>query len=76
MARQNIDRQKELEPKRMQYAKERIEALGYDVTEMGLTKLVFKYKDRIVNLFPYSGWHAGATIKDGRGIDNLLKQIK
>lgn len=34
MARLDIDRQKELEPKRMQYARNQITALGYYVTEI------------------------------------------
>ena len=29
-----------------------------------------------VKFFPYSGWHTGKSIKDGRGIENLLKQLK
>lgn len=33
MARLDIERQKELEPKRMNYAKEQITKLGYEVKE-------------------------------------------
>lgn len=36
----------------------------------------FEYKGHIVKYFPYSGWATGKTIKDGRGLDNLLKQLK
>jgi len=74
--RLNQERQKELEPKRMEYAKEQIEALGYEITFCGEIGIVFYYRGCKVTLFPYSGWHTGASIKDGRGIDKLLKQIK
>ena len=52
------------------------------LSEMGFrwqsdeTKITFEYKGHKVTLFPYSGWHTGKSIKDGRGIDNLLKQLK
>lgn len=26
--------------------------------------------------YPFTGWHTGKSIKDGRGIQNLLKQLK
>ncbi len=76
MPRLDIERQMELEPKRMQYAKEQITALGYTIDKETTTSLTFQYKGFPVTIFPYSGWHSGKTIKDGRGIDNLLKQIE
>lgn len=75
MARQDQERQSELEPKRMAYAKEQIEKKGYSVEELGETKLTFQFKGRIINFFPYSGWHSGSSIKDGRGLNKLLNQI-
>lgn len=74
--RLNQERQKELEPVRIQYARERIEALGLTVLEIDKTKIKFKYKGNIITLFPYSGWHSGKGIVAGRGIDKLLKQLK
>jgi hypothetical protein len=61
---------------RMKYAKEQITALGYEIIFEDRTKLQFEFNGKKVNLFPYTGWHTGPTIKDGRGIENLLKQIK
>jgi len=75
MARLDIERQLELEPKRMTYAKQQIEAKGYEVEEVGSTKLRFEFNGSYVHFFPYSGWHSGSTIKDGRGIRKLLRQI-
>lgn len=76
MGRLDINRQKELEPKRMEYARNQITALGYDITEENVTTLKFTFKGSTVTLFPYSGWHTGKTIQDGRGIGKLLKQIR
>ena len=76
MPRLNIERQNKLEPKRMEFAKKEIEKLGYAVVRIGKVELNFMYKNEPVAFFPYSGWHAGKSIKDGRGIKNLLKQLK
>lgn len=76
MARQDIERQNNLEPKRMQHAKKQIELLGYQVFELDKSTLVFQYKDHDVKYYPYSGWASGKKIKDGRGLSRLLDQIK
>lgn len=39
------------------------------------TTLQFTFRGSPVTLYPYSGWFTGKTVKDGRGIMNLLKQI-
>ena len=80
MPRQDIERQKRLEPIRMQKAIESIEALGYEVKQIGESQIQFKYPNdfsgKIVRYYPYSGWARGANIKDGRGLNELLRQIK
>lgn len=77
MARLDTDKQKELEPKRMEYATQQLHAAGiksvFAVTDKCLE---FDFKGEKIKFFPYSGWATGKTIKDGRGIHNLLKQIK
>lgn len=73
--RLNIERQKKLEPTRMEFAKEQLAKLGYDITFECDTRIEFIYREETVILFPYSGWHTGKSIKDGRGISKLLKQI-
>lgn len=75
MGRLDIEKQKELEPKRMEYARNQITALGYPVTEVNATTLQFTFRGSPVTLYPYSGWFTGRTVTDGRGIKNLLKQI-
>jgi hypothetical protein len=76
MARLNIERQIELEPVRIEYAIEQLKKLGIETTYKDNTKIKFNYKGSEIVLFPYSGWHSGKTITDGRGIEKLLKQLK
>lgn len=76
MPRLDQERQKRLEPQRIAYAIEQIEKLGYEIIYKDYMEIRFVFKGSIVTLFPYSGWHTGKTIKDGRGIQNLLNQIK
>ncbi len=75
MSRLNTERQKDLEPKRLAYAKIKIEELGFTVEEIG-RGLVFMFNGNRITFWAYSGWHTEKGIKDGRGLDNLLKQLK
>jgi len=80
MSRLNTERQTELEPKRIDYAKKCIKDLGLEITKdisiENKTFFEFMYNGSPVRFFPYSGWHTGKTIKDGRGLQNLLNQLK
>ena len=75
MARLNQERQQKLEPLRMNTAVEKITALGFKIEKKTSTFLQFEYKDSLITYFVYSGWATGKTIKDGRGLDNLLNQL-
>lgn len=75
MPRLDQERQKELEPERMKYACQKLAELGI-VYMADETKVCFRWKDSKVTLFPYSGWHTGKSIKDGRGINKLIAQLK
>lgn len=70
------EREKALQPERMEYAIQEIEKLGYTITQKDNTKIRFGYMDEYVTFYPYSGWHTGKSIKDGRGLQNLLNQLK
>jgi len=70
------EKQAEQEPKRMKYAVEQLKSLGFEVQTFGETRIEFEHKGEIVRHFPYTGWHTGRSIKDGRGIIHLLKQLK
>lgn len=76
MARLNIERQQELEPKRIDYAVKELENIGVEIMQRTNTEIQFLHKGKVVKFFPYSGWASGATIKDGRGIKRLIKQLK
>lgn len=76
MARLNIERQKRLEPERIEYAVKKIEELGYEVTHRDCLMIQFTYKGHKVMFYPYSGWATGKTIQDGRELNNLLKQLR
>lgn len=75
MARLDKERQKELEPLRMRKALNEIKKLGYKVSN-SKNQIWFLFNGYVVNYYPYSGWASGKSIKDGRGLKNLLKQIK
>ena len=75
MTRLNIERQNKLEPKRIDVAKNEIQKLGYEIIFENNTEIQFRFKDKTVHYFPYSGWHTGASIIDGRGFKHLLQQI-
>ncbi len=69
------EREKELEPKRVQYAIDKLKEKGYDPEVFGGKRIQFEFKGNTITHWPYSGWHSGKGIKDGRGIHKLLEQI-
>lgn len=70
------ERRQSKEGDRIAYAKRRFEEKGivyiYNENQKAIE---FAYKGCIIRFFPYTGWASGRTIKDCRGIENLLKQI-
>lgn len=75
-SRLNQKREKKLEPKRLEYAREKLEELGYEVNTFGGKRLEFEHDGNLIKHHAYSGWHSGKGINDGRGIENLLKQLR
>lgn len=72
----NIKERKEaLQPGRIEYARTKLKALGYNVEQINPTVLKIIHKGKPIIIYPYTGWFTGKTIKDGRGINNLLKQL-
>lgn len=76
MARLNQQRQNDLEPKRHNNAIDKITALGFEIIIETNKMICFEYLGHIISFYPYSGWATGKTINDGRGLENLLKQLK
>lgn len=68
------EQRRKKEPKRMLYAIDRLSQKGFTPVVHG-SYIEFEYKGSIVRFFPYTGWATGKTIKDGRGINNLIKQL-
>ncbi|RZJ88192.1 MAG: hypothetical protein EOO20_14260 [Chryseobacterium sp.] len=76
MARLDKQRQTEKEPMRINFAKTQLEKRGFDVQVIEGNKLTFIFKGNKIQLFPYSGWHSGKGIKAGRGLMELINQLK
>ena len=65
------------EKDRLVYATNRIAELGYVCKWVEQSRcLQFDFKGSLVRFFPYTGWFSGKTVKYGRGLMNLLKQIR
>jgi len=75
-SRLNQERQEHLEPQRIQRAVDELRKLGIEPTLVDDTRVCFEWKGSNIQYFPYSGWHTGKTIKDGRGFKNLFDQLK
>lgn len=74
--RLDIEKQKELEPKRMEYAMKELTKIGIAPLIISNKRIEFEFKGESVMLYPYSGWFTGKSVQDGRGIEKLLKQLK
>ena len=77
--RLDLEREARLQPKRMTKAIKEISKLGYEVKRVSETELNFvtdTINGKTVKYFPYSGWATGPSIKDGRGLQKLLRQLK
>lgn len=75
MARLDKERQKELEPKRIDYVRNLLIDKGLEIVNEDTTKIIFMLKENRITIFPYSGYFNGKGIKAGRGINNLIKQL-
>lgn len=74
--RLDVERQAYLEPERTRTAIESLAELGFRAQIVSNTEINFMYKGQLIKYFPYSGWASGKTIKDGRGLKNLLIQLE
>ena len=73
--RLNQEREALLQPKRIAVGKSEIEKLGLKIVYSDDVRIDFMFKESKVTFYPYSGWHTGKTIKDGRGLKHLLDQL-
>src|SRR5687767_4057500 len=70
------ERQKELEPQRMDYAEEKLGELGIACIRLTNGELEFEWQGKAIKLFAYSGWWSGPVIGSGRGINQLVQKLK
>ena len=75
MGRLDKEKQQKLEPKRINFAINELSKLGIQVQAETNTMISFLFEGQIIHYYPYSGWHTGKGIKDGRGWENLKKQL-
>jgi len=70
------ERRANKEGSRMDFAIKQLTGLGHKVTMETNNAISIIFKGERVMVYPYTGWFTGKSVKDGRGIKNLLKQIK
>lgn len=71
-----VEERKRLEPGRVQYAVEQLTKRGFEIHYQDHNTVQFWYKDNIITIYPYTGWYTGKGVKNGRGIQNLLNELK
>lgn len=76
MARLDKQRQELLEPKRLEKSIKEIEKTGLKISNHTNKIIWFLYKGHPVTYYVYSGWATGKSIKDGRGLNKLINQLK
>ena len=72
----NKDIRKAKEDNRIAFAVSELKKMGCDIKYHDDHYIDFIYKGAPIRFFPYSGWHTGKSIKDGRGWNNLKRQLK
>lgn len=70
------DRENRLQPKRINDALVALDELKLEVVSIDATTVQFIYKGNKITFYPYSGWHTGKGITDGRGHKHLFDQLK
>lgn len=61
--------------RRMDYAISKLNDIGIMPNYKDCSLLEFEHNENLIKYFPHSGWFTGKSVKDGRGIKNLLKQL-
>lgn len=72
-----LEHREPVERGRTEYAKRELEKLGYSVTALPKQKaLTFLFNGNAITFYPYKGWFSGKGVTPGRGLKNLLSQLK
>jgi hypothetical protein len=68
------DNARKLEEKK---AEEALWALdSFSPSKVSDGEINFEHKGHLIKYFPLTEWFTGKTVTDGRGLKNLLKQLK
>lgn len=65
----------EIEKDRYDYALRKLSKLGMPIKPVNKSRIDIKFRGNIIQFFPYTGWHSGKGIKDGRGFKKLYNQL-
>lgn len=68
-------RRSELITERMEHARKKLFQAGISYVCPNDLTISFRYNCETVLFYPYTGWFTGKSVKDGRGLRNLLNQI-
>ncbi len=66
----------EIQKERLEYAKHMLEEIGINIIFECESRVEFEFLGETIQFFPFKSWATGKSIKDGRGLKNLLKQLK
>ena len=61
---------------KLEYAEMCILDAGCDIIRKDESKIVFLYNNQTVLYYPKKEWATGKSIQDGRGLENLINQLK
>lgn len=75
MSRLDKEREQKLQPERLEFAVKEIRDLELEILDITHSRIDFIYKGNVIMFYPYSGWHTGKGIADGRGWKHLKNQI-
>lgn len=65
-----------IQKERLEFAKMKIEELGIDIVFECGSRIEFEFLGETIQYYPFKSWATGKSIEDGRGLNNLLKQLK
>lgn len=74
--KQKKEERREITKDRKEYVVNQLIAAGVKPLQVYEKHCEFYHKGEKVTHWYYTGWHAGKSIQDGRGISKLLKQIR
>lgn len=70
------NKRKEKQQERVYHALDELQRLNISHSLHNDSEIHISHKGNLIKFFPYTGWHTGKGIKDGRGLTNLLNQLK